>query len=297
MALFKKGDTNVQDPPAGDNPPDGDGDGNGGAAAQYITAEQFEAQMKPVADTLSAVSKRLEDMNTAYQPPQTHEPAPVVDPHKTQKERIAGIDKQLEDLTKKAEDAGYQGKGMAEVMSQQNKLMIERSDLQGQMLSGQTDPRLDAGFQTLDALSTKVISGDMPHLALPEVKTRYDYYIAQMLPEQRMNPEAKMGAYNLAVGENLPVIEEASKQAWLREAEDGDTSTQDPAGAPSGRDPGAGGGGGPVKPEDVFSPEALKSIKSSRHRNVEDYVRSLGYEDWADYVEKNKDYLGEEEGE
>ena len=183
-------------------------------------------------------------------------------------------------------------------MQRQQQLMLERSEVQGQILSNQADPRLDAGFQTLDALSTKVISADMPHLILPEVKARYDHYVGQLLPEQRMNPEAKMGAYNLAVGENLAIINEAAKQEWLRETEDG-AQTQDNAGGGAVRDhDGGAGGGGVPTPEDVFSPEALKSIKSSRHRNAEDYVRSLGYEGWEDYVEKNKDYLElEEEGE
>jgi hypothetical protein len=296
MALFKKDDKG--DPPAGDNLPADGADGADPAAPQYITAEQFAEQMKPVADALGAVGETLKTLNT--QPAQPAQAAPAEDPHKTQKARVTEIDKQLEDLSKKAEDANYQGKGMGELMAQQNRLMIERSDLQGQMIAGQSDPRLDAGFQTLDAISSEVVSAKMPHLALPEVKARYDHYIVQLAPEQRMNPEAKMGAYNLAVGENLPIIEEASKQAWLREADEGDpTKTQDPAGGGAGRQHAEGGGaGGALTPETAFSPEALRSIKQSRHRTPENYVRSLGYEDWDDYAEKNKDHFGiEEEGE
>jgi hypothetical protein len=279
MPLFKKDEPVVTDgdTPPGDNPP-----GDDPPAPQYITAEQFAEQMKPLADTLGAISEKLAQPAAPAAPA-----APAEDPHKTQKARIVEIDKQLGELGTQAEKAGYEGKGMAEVMSQQNRLMIERSDIQGQMISGQSDPRLDAGFVTLDAISTKVTASEMPHLSVPEVKERYDFYVSNLAPEQRMNPEGKMGAYNLAVGENLAVIEAASKQAWLREAEEGDTTTtQDPAGGTGTRTP-AGGDGGPLTPEQYFSPEAIRTIKASAHRTPERYVQSLGYKDWDDYTEKN----------
>ena len=259
------------------------------AEPKYVSKEEFDA----MGTQLTGIAQKLETLQTAqpaYQQPTV--PVAPVDPHKEAKERIVAIDTQLEDLTKKMDDATYAGKGAGEVMAQQNRLMVERSTLVGQTLIPSPDARMEAGIQTLDALSTEITSGKMPHLTLPEVKNSYERYIGQLTPEQRMNPQAKMGAYNLAVGENLPKIEEAQKQVWLREAEE--IATQD-GGSPPGPD-GKSTGTTPT-PAEVLSPEALRSIKGSRHRSPENYYRSLGYEGWDDYYEKNKEYLTEEEGE
>jgi len=263
------------------------------AEPKYVTEEQFKA-MGTQLDGMARTLENLQTAQPAYQQPAAPAAAPV-DPHKEAKDRIVAIDTQLQDLTKKADEAAYAGKGMGEVMSQQQRLMAERSTLVGQTLIPTSDARMDAGIQTLDALSTEITSGKMPHLTLPEVKNSYERYIGQLAPEQRMNPQAKMGAYNLAVGENLPKIEESQKQVWLREAEE--TATQDAAaGSHSGRDAGSGTSGATPAPDAVLSADALKSIKGSRHRTPENYYRSLGYEGWDDYYEKNKEYL-EEEGE
>jgi hypothetical protein len=206
------------------------------------------------------------------------------------------IDKELEDLAAKADDAAYQGKGVGDLMKRQNQLYQERSEVQGQILAGQRDPRIDMGFQTLDAISTEITSGKMEYLSLPEVKETYEQFVDQLAPEQRMNPQAKMGCYHYAVGVHQDAIKKLEKEKWLREAEEGEQGTQTPpAGSATGRQHPSNEG--EVTPEMAFSPEALRSIKTSRHRTVENYVRSLGYDGWEDYVEKNKDYLIEEQEE
>lgn len=284
MALFKSKEVEAPpaDPPAEEAPP---------AEPQYVTVEQFEAVSKTL-DTVNESLKAMTANQQAYRPPEAPA-APAVDPHQEQKDRILKIDKQLADLTKQAEEAAYAGKGLGEVMAQQNRLNAERSEIQGQIIAGRSDPRLDAGFQTLDALSTEITSGKMAHLKIPEVKARYDYYIAQMPAEQRMNPEAKMGVYNLAVGENLTIIQESQKQEWLREADN--TPTQE-GGSGDGRTQEGKEGGIPA-PDTILSREAMRSIRTSRHHNPDQYYQSLGYKGWEDYYEKNKEYLveGEEE--
>ena len=284
MGLFKKDDdaTPPTDPPVDDL---------GTPEPKYVTEEAFNK----VSEQLDGMVKTLEGFQSgaAYRPPDTPAAlaAPVEDLHKASKERITQIDVELKDLAGKADDAVYQGKGVGDLMTRQNQLYAERGELQGQILTQTSDPRLDAGIQTLDALSTEITSGKMPHLAIAEIKGRYDHYIGQLAPEQRMNPEAKMGAYNLAVGENQKKIDELNKQVWLREAEE--AATQDPPGGPGSRTPGTPGG--PPTPEQVLSPEALKTIKGSRQQTPDNYYRSLGYEGWDDYYEKNKEYLAEEE--
>lgn len=289
MGLFK---TKDETPPAGATPPS---DPNGTPPEpKYVTEEQFNS----IKGQLDSVAQSLERFQTAAEahPPyqQTSTPAaPAADPHEGTKARIAAIDNELKELAEKAESAGYSGKGLGEVMTRQNQLFTERGELQGQMLASRVDPRMEAGIYTLDALSTEITSSKMPYLSVPEVKDRYSHYIGQLSPEQRMNPQAKIGAYNLAVGENQTKIEEIKRQQWLREAEE--AATQDPAsGGSSGRSAGAGTPGIP-RPEDVLSPQALKTIKGSRQHEPDSYYRSLGYGGWEDYYTKNKDYFEQEE--
>ena len=297
MVLFK---SSKDDPKTGDQSGDDPQDG-GSKQPQYMTMEQFQEQIKPFQETLSAVNKSLEALSgqqKTYQQPTAPAP-PAEDPFKADKERISQIDVQLEEISKKVDQAAMDGRGVGDLMRQQNSLMIERSELHGKVIAGAGDPRIDAGIQTIDALTNEVISGKMPYLSIPGVKDRYDYYVAQLMPEQRMNPQAKMGCYNLAVGENLQSIEEAKKQEWLRDMEDGrDTKTQDQTtGAGTGRQHQSGGDGATPPPEKVLSRDALQTIKKSRHHNPDSYYRSLGYEGWDDYYAKNKEYLteGEEE--
>jgi len=290
MPLFKsKPDEPAQAPPASDPPVDGAV--TTPPEQTYVTTEQFntlQASIGTMAESIKVMS------DNTYRQPATPV-APPEDPHKDQKARIAQIDTALADLTKKADDAQYQGK-LGTILADQNKLMLERGELQGQMMAGQTDPRIDAGMATIDAIASKVVSSDMPYLNIKEVKDRYEYYSNQLPVDQRMNPEAKMGAYNLAVGENQVVLEEVKKQEWLREQ---DEATQDPlAGAASGRQEQRAPNGGIPAPNQILSTEAMRSIKGSRHRTPDNYYRSLGYEGgWEDYYEKNKEYLNEEEGE
>lgn len=302
MPIFKSkepADPGKQDPPAGTDPPAGDGE------PTYITQAQFDEGLKPFQETMETVNKTLDAINKqpAYQPPAAPAALPE-DPHKESKERIAVIDTELGDIADKMGDATYKGDAAVTsgLVRQQNQLTAERGELQAKINVAASDPRLDAGLQTLDALSTEITSGKMEHLKIPEVKARYDHYIGLMLPEQSMSPEAKMGAYNLAIGENLAILQDVQRQEWLRAAEEGGEGgegggTQAPAaGGPTGRQH-PGGDGGALKPEDVFTSEALQMIKTSRHRNIENYVRSLGYSDWDDYAEKNKDHFGLEEEE
>lgn len=282
MALFKKDNQPPAEPPKPPETP---------PAPQFVTVETFNAmqqQLGAMAENLKSLTERQK----GYQQQAPAAPAaPPEDPHKATKARIAEVDRELADTNMAIEKsyANY-GEGIGPLLTKQQKLMFERSDLQGKLNTPTgTDPRLDAGFRTLDTLAQEVMSGKMPYLSVKEVKEFYDNHINSLPPEQRMNPEVKQGVYNLAVGANLSIIEELRKQEWLREQEN---PTQDQQqGAASGRQQ-PSNGSGEVKPEDLFSPETLRMIKNSRHRTVDRYCESLGYADFTDYAEKNKDYLG-----
>jgi hypothetical protein len=266
--------------------------GEAAAAPTYITMEQFQAGLQPITDTLQKIGERISHPGEAAQPRGPVQPAE--DPLKPKHDRIAAIDAELDSLAEAAEKAAYDGKGLGELVRKQNQLSRERTDLVADIRTGKSDPRLDFGFQTLDALSTEITSGKMEYISIAEVKASYDKYMGHLTPEMRMSPEAKMNAYKLAVGENFAVIEELKRQQWLRESQEG-TQTQDQGGSGGGGRQQKSEGGIP-KPEDVLSPEAIRSIKTTRHKTVDAYYANLGYHGgWEEYYEANKDYF--EEGE
>jgi len=280
MALFKSKDKSdsggqaaEQTPPPDQNPE------QTAEEPKYVTVEQFTA----LQNTIGGLAEGVKALNsqTAYQAQPTPAQAPE-DPLKGVKEEISTIDNQLDKLEEKIDNAVYEGKGAGSLMSQQRKLMAQRTDLQLKLHQPTADPRIDAGMQTIDTLSNEVLAAKMPYLSLEKVKERYDYYINQLPVDQRMNPATKQGCYNLAVGENYEAIEETRKQEWMRDQSDQQTQV----GGGNGNRDMSSQSSSVTPPEEHFSPEALQTIKNSKHRTPENYVRSLGYADWDDYIEK-----------
>lgn len=295
MSLFKSKQNDASNAP----PAEGGGEGNGadqGGQTQdltFVTMEQFQAGLKPLTETLQKIGDRLTEPYQA-QPQQSQQP--VEDPLKPKHDRIAKIDVELDALADAAEKANYDGKGFGEIVKKQNALNRERTDLVADIRSAATDPRLDVGIQTLDALSSEITAGKMPYITMPEVKASYDKFINQLPAQMRMTPEAKINAYNLAVGANLAAVQEVQKQEWLRSnEEEAAVNTQDAGAGASQSGRSQKSAGGMPAPEDVLSAEALRSIRTTKHKTPDGYYRSLGYDGWEDYYEQNKDYY--EEGE
>lgn len=253
---------------------------------KYVTVEQFNDLQKTIGGLAEGV-KAMSSQSRAYQPPQA--PAqPAEDPLKGVKDKIGRIDQELDSLTDKIDQAVYEGKGAGALLNKQRQLMTERTDLQMKLNAPASDPRIEAGMNTINSLTDEVLQGKMPHLTLDPVKASYERYINQLPIEQRMNPETKRGCYNLAVGENFTAIEEARRQEWLRDQANQDP--QPPGTSASGRDGhNVNYPEGIPTPEEHFSADALNTIKNSKHRDPENYVRSLGYKDWEDYINKTRD--------
>ena len=240
--------------------------------------EQFTA----LQNTIGGLAEGVKALNSqAYQAHPTPVKPPE-DPNKGVKEEMDKIDKDLDAIEAEIDKAVYEGKGAGALMSKQRKLMTQRTNLQLRLNTPAADPRIEAGMQTIDTLSNEVLADKMPYLSLPKVKERYDYYINQLSVEQRMNPATKQGCYNLAVGENFGVIEETRKEEWMRDQNDQQTQVASGGGSRDTQSQSSG----VETPEEHFSEDALSMIKGSKHRTPENYVMSLGYKDWEDYIEK-----------
>ena len=279
MPLFKKKEDEPVVAPVGDD-----------KKPEYVTVESFNALNETIG-VLSEGVKALNDANQSYQQRASAAPAaptaPVEDPHKAGKERIVAIDTELDGLESKVDQAVYDGKGTGALIGKQRQLLVERNDLQNKVNAPSADSRIDAGFVSIDALSTEVLASQMPFLSIKEVKERYDFYMGQLSPEQKINTEVRKGCYNVAVGENQGIIQEVQKQEWLREKDE--PATQAPTlGTPRGK---GAADDAPPKPEDILSPDAIRSIENSPHGTPDRYYQRMGYEGWDDYYKQNKDYI------
>lgn len=285
MPLFKNKQPDNPKPPDGQDPPDPNNPDDP-KPPEYVTMEQLNTSLSKFADTLTgAIGKQQEE----YQQRNASPPPPPEDPHKESKARIAAIDGELDNIEAQIDEAVIQGKTTKGLFKRQRALTNEQADLRAKVNTPTGDPRIDAGIHTLDALTTEVLSSKMPYLSIEAVKKSYEKYVNQLPPEQRMNPEAKKGCYNLAVGENYVTVEEVKKQEWLREQEN-PPSQDPPPGSPGGRQqPGGAPPADDTSPENYFSPAGLQMIRESKHRTPENYVQSLGYRDWDDYIEKTRE--------
>ncbi len=133
-------------------------------------------------------------------------------------------------------------------------------------------------------------------LKYPEVKEAYEKAIGTMGPDQRMNPEVRMTAYNYACGTNMDLIFDKKLEEHMRQSEV--VETQEPTGK-SGREVSQEDDPNRIPaPEEVLDPENLKALEAAG-KTPESYYKSLGYTSWEDYWVKTgkAHFVGEEEEE
>lgn len=247
-----------------------------------VPKEEFEGLKSQVGE-LSQKVLAYERFGT----PQPVAPAEPAGP--SVEDQIKEIDTQIEALDEELEVAVREGTGVKDLMKNQRALSAKRSRLE--IVSQEIDPFRTSGMQALGQLTDRVTKGAMPHLTIPEVEKTYQATL-QGLPEgARANPDTLMAAYKYAVGEHADAIGDARVEAAVREATE--TLSQQPS-STSARIVDSKGNEIP-KPEDVLSKEALEGLRSVG-RSVDEHYKKLGYKDWADYYEQNREYY-EGEGE
>jgi hypothetical protein len=298
MALFKnkaEGDPPAAgDLPSGDKPPDGDKP----PEPKYVTMDQLEDFGKTLSKTLT------DELSFRMTPQQQAQPAPAAAPQSRMdqaKPRLAQIDERLNQIDTEYADAqqNYDAARLSSLRREERKLLTERNDVEMSARLADSESRIvTMGAHTIDQLSTQVASGRMEYLSVPEVKRAYDELMNTMPPDQRMTLDLKMHCYNAAVGQNMSKIVGVEIEKKLRQDANGDATTQDPAQASaSGREQ-SSRSTGPKKPSDVLSDTALASIAykfGKGQGGIDRHYQTLGYKDWNDYYEKNKDYFEEEE--
>lgn len=256
-------------------------EGNGGdpSAPQYVTPEQY-SELKGRLDTFEKV------FDLRGQQPQPAPQAPAAPQGPTLADQLAAVDRQIDAYDDKIDAAVKDGDPVSKLMRERDALNAKR--LRMQIKSEDIDPAMASGINTINQLTDTVTRSSMPHLAI--VQSDYEAALNQMPPDQRMSPQIRQMAYNLAVGQNIEKIMEAENERKLRESQD------PPAPQPGSTSRANGGGGGGTedgipKPEDVLSRDTMKALRL-KGQTVDDYYKARGYEGWKDFWGKTgKDYF------
>lgn len=214
-----------------------------------------------------------------YPPPPT---GPTFD------DQIIELDKKLESLDAAIDKAAEDGNPISKLLRERDKINSVKTRIE---VSREFDPKFAAGVQTIDYLAGEVTRGKMPHYDI--VKNDVEQHLNSLPADQRMNPQIRQAAYQLAVGQNIDKIV-AVKEEEVRRSVAADQNMA-PNGQ-NGRSAGVGNyGEGVPDPKKVLGSDAMAALRSKNVSVDQEYQRR-GYVGWADYWNKvGKKYFGEGE--
>ena len=277
--MLEPGATITPTPPE----PELDADGN-----PVVPAAPEPSTVTMSKEEYDGIQKRLDAFDLRLTP-ETAPAAPQVPAGPTLNEQVAGYDEEITALGVEIDTAIKDGQPVSALMTKRDTINAEKNSLI--MRKQHIEPAFSAGVQTIGQLTDEVTKTQMPHLVIPEVKREYDRFISTLAPEQAMNPQMRIYAYNMAVGTNHTVILDQQKEAWLREATP--PGGQVP-GDQSGRQQQQGAHKIP-KPEDILTRGNLDALEASG-RTVDQHYQSLGYKaGWEQFwVETGAEHYGHE---
>jgi len=192
----------------------------------------------------------------------------------------APIDDASDDEIQAAIEAG-DGKRAAALSRKAARAEAER--MRRQMQRESIDPLLLHGMGSVAQLAWRAAKSEMPYY--DKYKPEVDAMIASRLrPEDKLNPDNIVTAYNLVVAKHLPEIEAAAAEKAIRQFRE---SGGVPRGGATGRENAA-----PAIPgvADALGGERGRLAEESMAalgRDKDDFARKLGYRGgWAEYYEK-----------
>lgn len=260
-------------PPAGDPP---DPNAPPAPATVAVPADEWTA-MKTRLDVFEKVGLNLN------QPAAPAAPAPPSGP--TLSDQVSEIDVQVSVLNTKIDEATAESKPISHLLTQRDTLTHRKTRLQ--IKAEDIDPAMATGAQTIEQISAKITRADMPHYDL--VRTDVESALANLPVDQRMNPQMRTAAYNIAVGQNLDKILDAQKEEILRAATPA-PGTPPPSANARSKD---SKGNEVPKPSEVLSRDSLAALEGVG-KTPDEYYKSRGYAGgWTEFYEKRgKEYFG-----
>jgi hypothetical protein len=220
----------------------------------------------------------------AHQVPQ----APAAPAGPTLSDQVKDIDTQVSALDAKIDEAVLEQKPVSKLMRQRDELNAKRIRLQIQ--HEDINPRLSAGMQTLNDLTSEIVKGQMPYIDI--VRDDYEANLNSIPVDSRASLQARQMAYQMAIGKNMSKVLEAEKEKILREA----APTQTTPATTTGRGKDSKGNQIP-EPKELLGEGAIMALKE-KGQSVDDYYKNMGYDSYADWYEKTgRDYFGSPEPE
>lgn len=140
------------------------------------------------------------------------------------------------------------------------------------------------GVASLQSLTKQVALQKLSHYEQYQDEIEgYLQQLAQQAPDALLNPQVYELAHNYVVGQHVDDLVEAKVQEELRRRQ------QAPVGdiGPAGRVTTHGQGGGKIpSPTELFGPEIEQTL--AQKGGADNWAQSLGYQNWADYVQKTE---------
>lgn len=202
----------------------------------------------------------------------------------TYNDQIQIIDKQLDAIDAKIDEASNDGKPISSLLKERDRLSRQATRLQIQ--HEDLNPALNAGIGAIEQLSSEVTRGKMKYYDI--VKVDFERALRELPADQRMNPTIRQTVYELAVGRNAEKILSAKQEEVLRSV--ASESGASPGGK-NGRNSAKNHDSNIPRPKDILPREALMALKS-RNISVDDHYRKLGYTGWEDFYNKSgKEYF------
>lgn len=203
-------------------------------------------------------------------------------------DQIADFDKKLEALDTQIDKAVEDGNAVSRLLRERDKINSARVRLE---VNREFDPKFAAGVETIDFLAGEVTRRKMPHYDI--VKDDVERHLKSLPANQRMNPQVRQAAYQLAVGQNVDKIVAAKEEEVRRSvAENASMAPNGPNGRMSG---GQGYSEGVPDPKKILGSGAIAALKAKNVSVDQEYQRR-GYVGWEDYWNKTgKKYFDGEE--
>lgn len=238
--------------------------------------EAFDAQLNQLQGQLTVERERNNELQrqvSAVGAPPKETPVPAAPPYRDI------TDEEIQTRRGKGESDASIMKDIAKQEALREAYRLEQE---------QINPLRAVGMNTMDRLTDRMVSEDMPHVKSGLLKKQYEEKMAGIPVEQRMNPEAKKAVYDMIVGENIQKVIDASVEEKIRAGAIRSGGSQDASGA-SGREH-----ANATLPSCAvaFGPEAAAAMAEKGYGDSPDgrdqFARSLKYSSWAEYIKEAK---------
>lgn len=239
-----------------------------------------------LAESQRALGERIEALAS-------RQPQVVVQPAQVQPAAVADLDAEIDSAVLSGQGAASRIKALVdrEVNKAAERLVREH-----------IEPLQQYGVNTIGELSRRITAGGMKHYV--KYQKEIDQRLNALSPEVRANPAVIEMVYNSVVGLHADELAREAAEAAVRQAQEPQNDPPPVPGRKAGSSATPGSGAAPGAPREDEVPTAEQvggalgmealAHKGSGGQSADEFARTMGYKDWADYQKQYKELLAAE---